>query len=44
MIPILLNDESIRSAFLTVFTKLISIMPGNSWAKTSDMKQKFGIL
>jgi predicted nucleotidyltransferase component of viral defense system len=40
----LLNDESIRRAFVTVFTKLMSIMPGDSWAKTSDMKQKFGIL
>jgi hypothetical protein len=40
----LLNDELIRRAFVSVFTRLISIMPGNSWAKTSDMKQKFGIL
>jgi predicted nucleotidyltransferase component of viral defense system len=40
----LLNDESIRRAFVIVFTKLISIMAGNSWAKTSDMKQKFGMV
>lgn len=40
----LLNDESIRRAFVIVFTRLISIMPGDSWAKTADMKQKFGIV
>jgi len=39
----LLTEDAIRRAFVAVFMGLISIMPGASWAKTSDMKKKFGI-
>jgi predicted nucleotidyltransferase component of viral defense system len=39
-----LTDESVRDAFVAVFTRLIGIMPGASWAKTPDMKEKFGII
>jgi hypothetical protein len=39
----LLTEEAIRRAFVAVFTRLISIMPGASWAKTSKMKKKFDI-
>jgi predicted nucleotidyltransferase component of viral defense system len=39
----LLTEDAIRRAFVAVFITLISIMPGASWAKTSDMKKKFGI-
>jgi hypothetical protein len=28
---------------VAVFTRLIGIMPGAAWAKTSEMKKKFGI-
>ena len=38
-----LTEDAIHRAFVAVFTSLISIMPGVSWAKTSDMKKKFGI-
>ena len=39
----LLTEHTIRRAFVAVFTRLISIMPGVSWAKTSAMKKKFGM-
>jgi hypothetical protein len=39
----LLTEDAIRRAFVAVFMRLISIMPGASWAKTSAMKKKFGI-
>jgi hypothetical protein len=39
----LLTEDAIRRAFVTVFTRLISVMPGASWAKTSKMKKKFDI-
>ncbi len=39
----LLTEDAIRRAFVAVFTALISAIPGVSWAKTSDMKRKFGI-
>jgi len=39
----LLSEDVIRRAFFAVFMRLISIMPGASWAKTSTMKKKFGI-
>jgi predicted nucleotidyltransferase component of viral defense system len=39
----LLTEDAIQRAFVAVFTTLIGIMPGESWAKTSDMKKRFGI-
>ena len=39
----LLTEDAIRRAFVAVFMRLISIIPGASWAKTSAMKKKFGI-
>lgn len=39
----LLTEDAIRRAFVAVFMRLISIMPGASWVKTSAMKKKFGI-
>ena len=39
----LLTEDAIRRAFVAVFMRLISIMPGTSWAKTSAMKKRFGI-
>ena len=39
----LLTEDEIQRAFVGVFTALIGIMPGESWAKTADMKKRFGI-
>jgi predicted nucleotidyltransferase component of viral defense system len=39
----LLTEDAIQRAFVAVFTTLIGIMPGEPWAKTSDMKKRFGI-
>jgi len=39
-----LTDDAIRSAFIIVFDRLITTMPGASWAKTPEMKEKFGIV
>jgi len=38
----LLAEDAMSRVFASVFMGLIS-MPGASWAKTSDMKKKFGI-
>jgi len=38
-----LTDDAIRSAFTIVFNRLITAMPGEPWAKTADMKGKFGM-
>ena len=38
-----LTDAATRHAFVTVFDKLITTMPGAPWARTADMKDKFGM-
>jgi predicted nucleotidyltransferase component of viral defense system len=38
-----LTDAATRHAFVTVFDKLITAMSGAPWAKTADMKKKFGM-
>ena len=38
-----LTDAAIRSAFIIVFDRLIRAVPGEPWAKTADMKEKFGM-
>jgi hypothetical protein len=39
-----LTDNAVRSAFIIVFDRLITAMPGEPWAKTADMKGKFGMV
>jgi hypothetical protein len=39
----LVTEDAIQRAFVAVFTTLIGIMPDESWAKTLDMKKRFGI-
>lgn len=38
-----LTEDAIRSAFIIVFNRLITAVPGEPWAKTADMKEKFGM-
>jgi predicted nucleotidyltransferase component of viral defense system len=38
-----LNDESMYAAFMDVFNVLIARIPGNPWARTDDMKERFGL-
>ena len=38
-----MSADAILRAFAAVFAMLVSIVPGAPWAKTSDMKRKFGI-
>ena len=38
-----LSDESTKEAFLKVFSNFIVWMPGNAWAKTDEMRQRFGM-
>jgi predicted nucleotidyltransferase component of viral defense system len=40
----LLSEDATRRAFAAVFAMLVSIIPGASWAKTSALKRKFGIV
>jgi predicted nucleotidyltransferase component of viral defense system len=38
-----LTDDSIRQAFAKVFSKLIVLIPGESWARTDEMAKRYGI-
>ena len=38
-----LSDESMNAAFMDVFDVLIAQIPGNPWARTDDMKKRFGL-
>jgi predicted nucleotidyltransferase component of viral defense system len=38
-----LTDEAIRSVFIIVCDRVITTMPGAPWAKTSEMKERFGM-
>jgi predicted nucleotidyltransferase component of viral defense system len=38
-----LTDATTRLAFATVFDKLITAISGEPWAKTPEMKEKFGM-
>jgi hypothetical protein len=40
----ILGEDATRRAFAAVFAMLVSIIPGASWAKTSAMKRRFGIV
>jgi hypothetical protein len=37
-----LTEQTARQAFSKVFSELIVLMPGDPWAKTKDMKKRFG--
>jgi predicted nucleotidyltransferase component of viral defense system len=37
------NEQEIRRAFLRVFTVIISALPGEPWARTAEMKERFRI-
>lgn len=39
-----LDEASIAEAFRQVFTTFIDRLPGEPWAKTADMKDRFGII
>ena len=38
-----LTDDSLRQAFAKVFSSLITLIPGESWARTPEMAERFGI-
>lgn len=38
-----LTDESIKAAFTRVFVSLVSRLPGERWARTEELAEKFGI-
>ncbi len=38
-----LTDEAIRGAFADVFTRLIAGLPGEAWARTAEMAERFGV-
>jgi predicted nucleotidyltransferase component of viral defense system len=37
-----LTEQAARDAFARVFSELIVLLPGDPWAKTKDMKNRFG--
>jgi len=39
-----LDEKFTKNAFLAVFTLLIDCLPGDPWAKTGEMKDKFGLM
>lgn len=38
-----LTEEATRSQFSEVFTRFIDRLPGNPWARTDEMKERFGL-
>lgn len=38
-----LTDERMRAAFADVFTQLIAGLPGEPWARTAEMAERFGV-
>jgi hypothetical protein len=38
-----LTDEAMRAAFADVFTQLIAGLPGEPWARTAEMAERFGV-
>jgi hypothetical protein len=36
-----LTDESTRQLFVNVFSEFIDRLPGDPWARTEEMKQRF---
>jgi hypothetical protein len=38
-----LTDEAMRAAFADVFTRLIAGLPGEPWARTAEMAERFGV-
>ncbi len=37
-----LTEEATMDAFRRVFVKLVNVLPGESWARTPEMKERFG--
>jgi Nucleotidyl transferase AbiEii toxin, Type IV TA system len=38
-----LTEQTAREAFARVFSELIVLLPGDPWAKTREMKKRFGL-
>lgn len=38
-----LTDEAVMIAFARVMTDLVSLIPGNPWARSSEMAEEFGV-
>lgn len=39
-----LTEESMNASFMSVFDGLIGQIPGHAWARTDDMKERFGLV
>ena len=39
-----LTEQTTKDTFARVFSELVVLLPGDPWAKTEDMKKRFGIL
>lgn len=37
------DDKAAMAAFVTVFDRIIARMPGNAWARTPAMRERFGV-
>jgi predicted nucleotidyltransferase component of viral defense system len=38
-----LTDNSVKEAFAKVFSRFITLIPGNPWARSDEMKERFGL-
>lgn len=38
-----LTDDSVKQAFVKIFSSLIALIPGDRWARTDEMARRFGI-
>jgi hypothetical protein len=39
-----LTDETMKAAFSKVFSQFVVLLPGEAWARSEDMKERFQIL
>jgi hypothetical protein len=39
-----LTDEAMKAAFTEVFSRFVTLIPGDTWARSEEMKERFEIV
>lgn len=37
------DEAAARASFVTVFDRIICLIPGTAWARTEEMRERFGV-
>jgi hypothetical protein len=37
------SESHVKEAFLSVFTELVELLPGDSWARTAELLERYGM-